>query len=267
MLVPQARRPPGFAGSAPVISGSKDPAGSLAGTDRLDDLLRFEGVSKSYDGKTFAVRDLSLGVKAGEFLTFLGPSGSGKTTTLMMLAGFEAPDSGEILFEGSRLDVIRPHHRNFGMVFQDYALFPHMTVGDNLAYPLRIRSTPSDTIRTKVDKILGLLRLEDYRNRYPRQLSGGQQQRVALGRALVFSPRLVLMDEPLGALDRQLREQMQIEIKHLHRELGTTIGSIPHDAIATPGAIDRHHLDGNTALETHARIFPVFPRHRRTPWK
>lgn len=192
-------------------------------------LARFNHVGKSYDGRTMAVRDLNLDIHEGEFLTLLGPSGSGKTSTLMMLAGFEVPNQGEITFRGEALDSLMPHQRNFGVVFQDYALFPHLTVTENLAYPLRFRSTGRAEKESRIKTALAMLQLDQFRDRYPRQLSGGQQQRVALGRALIFDPDLVLMDEPLGALDRQLRERMQMEIKHLHRRLGITFISVTHD--------------------------------------
>lgn len=192
-------------------------------------LASFRGVAKSYDGHSTAVRDLDLDIYEGEFLTLLGPSGSGKTSTLMMLAGFEAPSQGEITFKGAALDALPPHQRNFGVVFQDYALFPHLTVAENLAYPLRFRATGRAETQERVSKALAMLQLDQFRDRYPRQLSGGQQQRVALGRALIFDPHLVLMDEPLGALDRQLRERMQMEIKHLHKRLGISFISVTHD--------------------------------------
>ncbi|MBK1868953.1 ABC transporter ATP-binding protein [Aestuariivirga sp. YIM B02566] len=192
-------------------------------------LATFRDVAKSYDGRTTAVRDLNLDICEGEFLTLLGPSGSGKTSTLMMLAGFEAPSRGEIIFQGKALNALPPHQRNFGVVFQDYALFPHLTVAENLAYPLRFRATGRAETEERVGKALSMLQLDQFRDRYPRQLSGGQQQRVALGRALIFDPHLVLMDEPLGALDRQLRERMQMEIKHLHKRLGISFISVTHD--------------------------------------
>jgi putative spermidine/putrescine transport system ATP-binding protein len=192
-------------------------------------LASFKSVAKSYDGRTTAVSDLDLDIYEGEFLTFLGPSGSGKTSTLMMLAGFEEPSQGEITFKGRTLDALRPHQRNFGVVFQDYALFPHLTVAQNLRYPLRFRSAGRAETENRVKQALIMLQLEEFRDRYPGQLSGGQQQRVALGRALIFDPHLVLMDEPLGALDRQLRERMQMEIKHLHQRLGITFISVTHD--------------------------------------
>jgi putative spermidine/putrescine transport system ATP-binding protein len=175
------------------------------------------------------VAPLDLDVAEGEFLTLLGPSGSGKTTTLMMLAGFEEPSAGEILLDGQVLNRVPPHRRGIGVVFQNYALFPHMTVAQNLAFPLEMRRMPRAERDARIARALAMVRLDGFADRRPAQLSGGQQQRVALARALIFSPRLVLMDEPLGALDRQLREQLQLEIKALHAELGVTILYVTHD--------------------------------------
>jgi putative spermidine/putrescine transport system ATP-binding protein len=192
-------------------------------------LVQFIGVEKSYDGRTLAVRDLTLDVAQGEFLTLLGPSGSGKTTTLNMLAGFERPTRGEILLAGRPVDRLPPYERNIGMVFQNYALFPHITVGENVAFPLSVRRMPRAEIAERVKRALAMVRLEAFAERRPAQLSGGQQQRIALARALVFEPSLVLMDEPLGALDKKLREHMQIELKLLHERLGLTVIYVTHD--------------------------------------
>jgi putative spermidine/putrescine transport system ATP-binding protein len=194
-----------------------------------DPLVRFSEIQKTYDGKTLIIRNLDLDIQKGEFLTLLGPSGSGKTTCLMMLAGFETPTRGTISLDGRRLDNLPPHKRNIGMVFQNYALFPHMTVGENLAFPLSVRGLSKTDVATKVTRALSMVRLHGYEDRRPAQLSGGQQQRVALARALVFEPRLVLMDEPLGALDKQLRGYMQLEIKQLHATLGITVAYVTHD--------------------------------------
>ncbi|MCF8161350.1 MAG: ABC transporter ATP-binding protein [Polaromonas sp.] len=194
-----------------------------------DPLVRFSGVQKTYDGSTLVVRDLNLDIQSGEFLSLLGPSGSGKTTTLMMLAGFESPTSGEIFLAGKSITKTPPHKRNFGMVFQNYALFPHMTIADNVAYPLTVRKMGKSEREDKVKRALDMVHLASKGDSYPGQLSGGQQQRVALARALVFNPQLVLMDEPLGALDKQLREHMQIELKELHRKLGLTFVYVTHD--------------------------------------
>ena len=191
--------------------------------------VRFRGVRKVYGQRVVAVRNLDLDVRRGEFLTLLGPSGSGKTTALMMLAGFEQPTAGEILFDGRRIDRVAPNRRGIGMVFQNYALFPHMSVGENLAFPLQVRHMPRAAIEQRVAEVLDMVQLPGLAGRRPDQLSGGQQQRVAVARALIFSPSLVLMDEPLGALDKQLREQMQFEIKAIHARLGVTFVYVTHD--------------------------------------
>ncbi len=197
--------------------------------ERQDVLVSFRGIQKTYDGENLVVKHLDLDIQKGEFLTLLGPSGSGKTTCLMMLAGFEFPTAGEILLDGKLLNKVPPHKRNIGMVFQNYALFPHMTVGQNVAYPLQVRGMDSRTRTEKVKKALDMIQMSKFIDRYPAQLSGGQQQRIALARALVFDPELVLMDEPLGALDKQLREHMQLELKALHHRLGLTFVYVTHD--------------------------------------
>ena len=191
--------------------------------------VRFDKVDKSYDGKVLVVKDLNLDIAEGEFITMLGPSGSGKTTCLMMLAGFEAPTTGEIYLDKNPISNIPPHKRGIGMVFQNYALFPHMTVYENLAFPLRVRKVSKEDTDKKVDKALSMVSLSGFKNRMPGQLSGGQQQRVAVARALVFDPAVVLMDEPLGALDKNLRESMQYEIKHIHESIGVTVVYVTHD--------------------------------------
>jgi putative spermidine/putrescine transport system ATP-binding protein len=190
--------------------------------------VEFIDVEKMY-GHFHAVRRLNLSIGRGEFLTFLGPSGSGKTTTLNMLAGFERPSQGVITLDGKSVDRLPPYERNIGMVFQNYALFPHMSVADNVAFPLSVRKMPKADIGPRVVRALEMVRLEQFKDRKPAQLSGGQQQRVALARALVFQPTLVLMDEPLGALDKKLREHMQIELKQIHEMLGVTIVYVTHD--------------------------------------
>ncbi len=192
-------------------------------------LVTFQGVSKTYDGKTHVVKNLDLTIAKGEFLTLLGPSGSGKTTCLMMLAGFEVPTSGEIYLGDWPLSKKPPHERGIGMVFQNYALFPHMTIAENIAFPLEVRGMNRADIKAKVTRALDMIRLPHVADRKPSQLSGGQQQRIALARALVFEPELVLMDEPLGALDKQLREHMQYEIRSLHMSLGVTVVYVTHD--------------------------------------
>jgi spermidine/putrescine ABC transporter ATP-binding subunit len=192
------------------------------------DFLVLDRLSKRYPNFV-AVDSLDLQVAAGEFLTLLGPSGSGKTTTLMMIAGFTPPSAGDIRLKGRSIASLAPERRGFGVVFQSYALFPHMTVAENVAFPLRMRKQQRSVITERVLKALQMVRLEGLGDRQPKQLSGGQQQRVALARALVFDPDVLLMDEPLGALDKNLREQMQVELKRLHRELGVTLLYVTHD--------------------------------------
>ena len=191
--------------------------------------VEFERVQKSYDGEILVVKDLNLAMPKGEFLTMLGPSGSGKTTCLMMLAGFETATHGEILLDGQPINNIPPHKRGIGMVFQNYALFPHMTVAENLSFPLEVRKIGKSDRDAKVKRALDMVQMGEFGGRRPAQLSGGQQQRIALARALVFEPELVLMDEPLGALDKQLREHMQFEITRLAHELGITTVYVTHD--------------------------------------
>ena len=211
-------------------------------------IVRFRNVHKSYDGVVPVVRDLSLDIAPGEFLTLLGPSGSGKTTTLMMLAGFEQPDGGEILLQGQPIGRLPPHRRGIGVVFQSFALFPHMTVAENVAFPLQVRRVGRAEQRQRVAAALAMVRLTGFEARRPAHLSGGQQQRVALARALVFAPSLVLMDEPLGALDRQLREEMQLEIRHLHQKLGVTMVYVTHDQAEALTLSDR------IAVFTHGAV-------------
>jgi putative spermidine/putrescine transport system ATP-binding protein len=193
-------------------------------------LIEFAGVSKVYPGAVEpAVDRLDLAIARGEFLSLLGPSGSGKTTCLMMLAGFEPVSAGTIRLNGEPIESLPAHRRNMGVVFQSYSLFPHMTVAGNVAFPLQMRGLSAGEIDLKVRAALQRVRLEAYAARRPNQLSGGQQQRVALARALVFEPSVVLMDEPLAALDKKLREEMQLEIRRLHRELGVTMVYVTHD--------------------------------------
>ena len=198
-------------------------------SERTENFVVFDRVQKSYDGETLVVKDLNLSIAKGEFLTMLGPSGSGKTTCLMMLAGFETATHGEILLDGKPINNIPPHKRGIGMVFQNYALFPHMTVAENLAFPLEVRKMGKDVREQKVKRALDMVQMGEFGGRRPAQLSGGQQQRIALARALVFEPELVLMDEPLGALDKQLREHMQFEITNLAHSLGITTVYVTHD--------------------------------------
>ncbi len=190
--------------------------------------ISLEALTKHF-GKVVAVDGASLEINSGEFMTFLGPSGSGKTTTLMMIAGFVIPTSGDIKLDGRSIVTMAPYKRNIGMVFQNYALFPHMTIFDNIAFPLQMRRVPKDEIGRKVRWALEMVQLGGYEGRRPSQLSGGQQQRVAVARALVFEPSVLLLDEPLGALDAKLREGMQVELKQLHNRIKATILYVTHD--------------------------------------
>ncbi|MVT66080.1 polyamine ABC transporter ATP-binding protein [Bradyrhizobium pachyrhizi] len=190
--------------------------------------IAIQGVSKRF-GSIVGVDSVDLHIEAGEFLSLLGPSGSGKTTLLMMIAGFETPSAGSITLGGRDLTHVQPNKRGIGMVFQRYALFPHMSVAQNVAFPLKMRGANKAEIAHLVDQALSRVRLQNYGGRMPAQLSGGQQQRVAVARALVFQPPVLLMDEPLGALDKKLREELQIEIKTLHESLGVTIIYVTHD--------------------------------------
>ena len=201
----------------------------MADASNTDAFVEFERVQKSYDGENLVVKDLNLSLPKGEFLTMLGPSGSGKTTCLMMLAGFETATHGDIRLDGVSINNIPPHKRGIGMVFQNYALFPHMTIAENLSFPLEVRKMGKSQREEKVKRALDMVEMGAFGGRRPSQLSGGQQQRIALARALVFEPELVLMDEPLGALDKQLREKMQFEITHLAHRLGITVVYVTHD--------------------------------------
>ena len=212
-------------------------------------LIEIRNLCKTYPGGTApAVHDLSLDIEAGEFLTLLGPSGSGKTSTLMLLAGFEQPTGGHIRLDGRPIEQLPAHQRGMGVVFQSYSLFPHMTVAQNVAFPLQVRKLPAATITTQVAAALETVRLGHLADRRPVQLSGGQQQRVALARALVFAPRVVLMDEPLSALDKKLREEMQLEIRRLHRTLGVTMVFVTHDQAEAMTLSDR------VAVFNHGRV-------------
>ena len=204
-----------------------------------DTHVEFRKVAKAYAPGHPVVRELDLDVHRGELLTLLGPSGSGKTTCLMMLAGFETPDAGEIRIDGHSLHTLPPRKRDIGVVFQEYALFPHMTVGKNLAFPLKVRGVKGKERARRVQRVLEITRLEGLEERLPADLSGGQQQRVAIARALVFEPSLVLMDEPLGALDRRLREEMQFEIRRIQQQLGKTVVYVTHDQQEAMAISDR----------------------------
>ncbi len=210
-------------------------------------MVRLAGVAKTYDAAT-ALHPVDIQVARGEFLTLLGPSGSGKTTLLNLIAGMISPSQGRIFIDGEDVTATPPNRRNLGMVFQNYALLPHLTIFDNVAYPLRVRKNGAEEIRAKVGRVLDQMQLGHLARRFPRELSGGQQQRVSLARCLVYDPRLILMDEPLGALDKKLREQMQVEIKRLHLSLGTTILYVTHDQEEALSMSDR------IVLLNHGRI-------------
>jgi spermidine/putrescine ABC transporter ATP-binding subunit len=192
--------------------------------------LEVEHLTKVF-GKTRVVDDVSFGLPGGKFLTLLGPSGSGKTTTMRMIAGFDEPTDGDVRIAGESVVNLHAHRRNIGVVFQQYALFPHLTVFKNVAYALEMRKCSKAEIRRRVEAALAMVRMSEFEQRYPRQLSGGQQQRVALARAIVFEPRLLLMDEPMSALDKRLRELMQVELRQLQRQLGITTVCVTHDQV------------------------------------
>jgi putative spermidine/putrescine transport system ATP-binding protein len=200
--------------------------------------LAFDGVSKTF-GAVVALRPISLSIAPGEFFALLGPSGSGKSTLLGTVAGFVAPSSGSVLVDGADITAMPPHRRNIGMVFQNYALFPYMTVAQNIAFPLKMRRLPRGEIAARVSRVLDMVRLGGFGERMPAQLSGGQQQRVALARAAVYDPPLLLMDEPLGALDKNLREEMQEELRQFHRKIRATILYVTHDQQEATALADR----------------------------
>ena len=221
-----------------IHKNDTEPMTNIHHTDKTGGALRFEGVIKRY-GQFTAVKTLDLSIAPGEFLTLLGPSGSGKTTLLSMIAGFQTVTEGAIFLDERRLDALPPEKRDIGMVVQDYALFPHMSVYRNVAFPLRMRRMKRSNIDSMVRTALELVELTDQIEKYPGQLSGGQQQRVALARAVVFQPQLLLMDEPLGALDRRLRETVQFELIEMHRKLSTTIVYVTHDQVEALTMSDR----------------------------
>jgi putative spermidine/putrescine transport system ATP-binding protein len=220
-----------------------------AAPGRAGTQIRLTGVSKDYGLAVPAVDDVSLTIEPGEFMTLLGPSGSGKTTTLNLIAGFETLTAGSISFNGADVSNLPPHKRNLGMLFQNYALFPHLTVAQNVAYPLRERRVPKPEIARKVAEVLELVQLTGRDSTYPAQLSGGQQQRVALARAIVFGPNALLLDEPLGALDRNLRATLQTEIQRIHREVGSTFVFVTHDQEEAMNLSDRIALFNNGRIE------------------
>jgi ABC-type sugar transport system ATPase subunit len=215
--------------------------------------VSFVDVQKSYDGETLVVKDLNLAIKRGEFLTLLGPSGSGKTTTLMMLAGFEVPTHGRIELDGQEINNLAPHKRNIGMVFQNYALFPHMSVERNLSFGLRIRHTSKKELNTQVHDIAEMLGIRPLLDRKPAQLSGGERQRVALGRALLRKPQAFLLDEPLSNLDAALRTQMRFELKRIHAQFPVTTVYVTHDQVEAMTMADR------IVLMNHGELQQVAP--------
>ena len=210
--------------------------------------LTISQLSKRY-GDFVALAPTDLTVSQGEFLTLLGPSGSGKTTLLSLIAGLTQPDSGTVLINGEDVTYGAPYERDIGMVFQNYALFPHMTIAENIAFPLKMRKVDSGSVRSQVSEILGMVHLPHVADRFPRELSGGQQQRIALARCMVYKPSIILMDEPLGALDKKLRDHMQLEIKRIHKEMGTTIVYVTHDQEEAMTMSDRICLMNGGAIE------------------
>ncbi len=231
-------------------SAAASPAeGASAESARQGTQIRLEHVTKDYGLAHPAVDDVTLTIEPGEFMTFLGPSGSGKTTTLNLIAGFDTLTSGSIAFNGTDVGSLPPHKRNLGMLFQNYALFPHLTVAKNVAYPLRERRMPKTEIVRKVAEVLELVQLTGRDDHYPSQLSGGQQQRVALARAIVFNPNALLLDEPLGALDRNLRAALQGEIRRIHREVGSTFVFVTHDQEEAMNLSDRIALFHDGRIE------------------
>lgn len=222
--------------------------------------VRLEGLSKAYGGNAPAVHDVSLTVESGSFVTLLGPSGSGKTTTLNIIAGFVQQSSGRVLIDGEDVDALPAHKRDLGFVFQNYALFPHMTVEGNIAYPLRRRRIARGEISKRVREILEVVQMGELAQRKPSELSGGQQQRVALARALVFRPRALLLDEPLAALDRQLRGALQDELKQLHRNFGTTIVLVTHDQQEAFNLSDRVAVFNRGTIEQEGSPHELYER-------
>ncbi len=221
--------------------------------------VTLRGVSKSY-GDVAALEPLDLEIKQGEFVTLLGPSGCGKTTTLRLIAGFLKPSQGRILFGGDDVTELPPHRREFGMVFQDYALFPHMTIGENIAFGLVERGRPKAEIDARVRELLQLIQLKDVEKRYPTELSGGQQQRVAVARAVAHSPQVLLMDEPLGALDLKLRESMQYEIRSIQQRIGITTVYVTHDQTEAMNMSDRIAVMNKGRLEQIGSGVDIYQR-------
>jgi len=219
--------------------------------------LNLTHVNKTFS-QSVAVKDFNLSVERGEFVSFLGPSGCGKTTTLRMIAGFEQPTSGNIVMDGEEISLRAPNQRNIGMVFQSYALFPNMTVGDNIGFGLKVAGKPVSEIRTRVSEMLGLIKLEQLGNRYPYQLSGGQQQRVALARALAIRPKLLLLDEPLSALDAKIRVSLRNEIRAIQRQLGITTIYVTHDQEEALSLSDRVVVMNHSLIEQVGTPFEIY---------
>ena len=240
--------------SAPNSPGTLDAPASAGST-----LLEVRSVGKQFGAAT-VLKNISLNIAAGEFLTLLGESGSGKTTLLRLIAGFEAPTSGEIWMSGQRLDTLPPFRRPVNTVFQHYALFPHLNVRENVAYGLRAKATPAGEISSRVDEALDMVKMRNFADARPAKLSGGQQQRIALARALVNRPQLLLLDEPLSALDANLRKQMQSELKSLQREIGTTFLFVTHDQEEAMALSDRIALLRGGALEQIASPREIYAR-------
>jgi putative spermidine/putrescine transport system ATP-binding protein len=228
-------------------------------TVRLAGALRIEGLTKRYANLP-VVTDFTATIGSGQFFSLLGPSGSGKTTTLMMIAGFTEPDGGSIRLDGKDMTRLGPQHRGLGMVFQNYALFPHLDVFENVAFPLRARRVAAAQIRARVVAALKMVGLERFAASRPRELSGGQQQRVALARAVVFDPQIVLMDEPLGALDKNLRYRMQVEIKEIQQRLGMTIVYVTHDQEEAMNMSDVIAIMNNGRIEQIGRPREIYER-------
>ncbi|MBE5781475.1 MAG: ABC transporter ATP-binding protein [Clostridiales bacterium] len=224
-------------------------------------VLELKDITKSFDNVQ-VLKDIDLTVHEGEFVTLLGPSGCGKTTTLRIIAGLEFPDGGQVLLEGANMENTPPEKRNVNMVFQNYALFPHMNVQQNIGYGLKIKKVPKDEIRTRVEAALKLVQMEGFEKRMPAQMSGGQRQRVAIARAIVGNPKVLLLDEPLGALDLQLRRQMQLELKHLQKELGITFIYITHDQEEAINMSDRIVVMRNGTIEQAGTPDEVYNRPR-----
>jgi len=220
--------------------------------------LALKGIQKQFAGGTMAVQDFNLEAQAGEFVSFLGPSGCGKTTTLRMIAGFERPTAGTISIDGKDITNMPPNRRNVGMVFQNYALFPNMNVADNVAFGLKVRKRPADQVRKRVAELLEVVNLPDKGKRYPYQLSGGQQQRVALARALAFEPTVLLLDEPLSALDAKIRVALRLEIRQIQRQLGITTVYVTHDQEEALSLSDRVVVMSEGRIEQVGAPFEIY---------